>query len=75
MIVCSYPQIVCLWMISDLGLGVFINYVTLMLREKGNKVTHNLARHVLCILDFAVWMEEVPPPFLSFDQANIVGFS
>ena len=68
---------VCLWMISDLELGVFINYVTLMLREKviTNKVAHNLARYVSCILDFVMWMEDGSPHFLSFDQADIVVFS
>ena len=68
---------VCLWMISDLELGVFINYVTLMLREKviTNKVAHNLVRYVSCILDFVMWMEDGSPHFLSFDQADIVVFS
>ena len=44
-------------------------------KRKGNKVAHNLAKHVLCISNFVVWMEDVPPPFISIVLANIIGFS
>jgi len=44
-------------------------------KREGNKVVHSLARHVLCISNFVVWMEDVPPPFLSIVLANIIGFS
>ena len=43
-------------------------------KRKGNKFTHNLAQHALCISDFVVGMEDVPPPFLSVVLADIVGF-
>ena len=35
-------------------------------KREGNKIAHNLARHVLYILDFAVWMEDISPPFFFF---------
>ena len=44
-------------------------------KREGNKVAHSLARHVLCISNFVVWMEDVPLPFLSIVLANIIGFS
>ena len=44
-------------------------------KRKGNKVAHSLAKHVLCISNFVVWMENVPPPFFSIVLANIIGFS
>ena len=44
-------------------------------KREGNKVAHNLARYVSCILDFVMWMEDGSPHFLSFDQADIVVFS
>nr|XP_023896770.1 uncharacterized protein LOC112008672 [Quercus suber] len=43
-------------------------------KRKGNKVAHNLARHSICISDFMVWMETVPPPFVSLVLADIAGF-
>ena len=44
-------------------------------KREGNKVAHNLARHVLCISDFVVWMEDVSSPLLPIVPADIVGFS
>ena len=44
-------------------------------KREGNKVAHKLARHAFCILDFLVWMEDVPPPIRSVVQDDIVGFS
>ena len=44
------------------------------IKREGNKVTHSLSRYDLCILDFVVWMEDVPPHFLSVVQIDIVGF-
>ena len=29
-------------------------------KRNGNSVAHNLAKYALCILDFQVWMEDVP---------------
>ena len=43
-------------------------------KREDNKVANNLARHSICIYDFSVWMETVPPPFVSFILAEIVGF-
>ena len=33
-------------------------------KREGNKVAHKLARHAICISDFSVWMEDIPPPLL-----------
>ena len=44
-------------------------------KGEGNKVAHKLARHALCISDFSVWMEDVPPPIHSVVLDDIVGFS
>ena len=44
-------------------------------KREGNKVAHKLARHALCISDFSVWMEDVPPPIHSVVLDDIVGFS
>ena len=45
------------------------------IKREGNKVAYKLARHALCISDFSVWMEDVPPPICSIVQDDIVGFS
>ena len=34
-------------------------------KREGNRAAHNLMRHSISILDFSVWMEAVPPPFVS----------
>ena len=44
-------------------------------KRSGNKVAHNLARHSISISDFSVWMETVPPPFVSLVLTDIAGFS
>ena len=44
-------------------------------KREGNNVAHNLARHALCISEFSVWMEDVPPPLLPVVLRNIAGFS
>ena len=43
-------------------------------KREGNKVAHKLAKHALCISDFLVWMEDVPPPIRSFVQDDMDGF-
>ena len=35
-------------------------------KRNGNSVAHNLAKHAICIPDFQVWMEDVPPHIVSF---------
>ena len=32
-------------------------------RREGNKLVYSLARHSLNVIDYAVWIEDVPPPF------------
>ena len=44
-------------------------------KREGNKVAHKLAKHALCISDFLVWMEDVPPPIRSVVQDDMDGFS
>ena len=34
-------------------------------KREGNMVAHVLARFVLNVLDYSVWMEDVPPQFHS----------
>ena len=43
-------------------------------KREGNIVAHHLARHSISISDFSVWMETVPPPFISLVLADIAGF-
>ena len=43
-------------------------------KRDGNKVAHRLAKHALCISDFLVWMEDVPPPIRSVVQDDMDGF-
>ena len=45
------------------------------IKREGNKVVYNLAPHDLCISNFVVWMEDVPPPLLLVLLVDIVGFS
>ena len=43
-------------------------------KRNGNSIAHNLAKHVICILDFQVWMEDVPSyivPFLHLDVSYL----
>ena len=44
-------------------------------KREGNKVTHCLARHVINVLDLAIWMEDIPPQFVFVLQVDLVGFS
>ena len=44
-------------------------------KREGNKVAHKLARHAICISDFSVQMEDVPPPLLPVVLEDIAGFS
>ena len=45
-----------------------------LVKREGNKVAHSLVRYAIEILDFVVWMEDVPPHLLSVVQVDIVGF-
>ena len=43
-------------------------------KRNGNSVAHNLAKHVICIPDFQVWIEDVPShivPFLHLDVSHL----
>ena len=43
-------------------------------KRNGNSVEHNLMKHVIWILDFQVWMEDVPShivPFLHLDVSHL----
>ena len=40
-------------------------------KRNGNSVAHNLAKHAICMLDFQVWMEDVPPHIVSFLYSDI----
>ncbi|XP_030936275.1 uncharacterized protein LOC115961430 [Quercus lobata] len=40
-----------------------------------NTLAHSLARYALGILDFLVWMENVPPQFQDILQADLLGLS
>ena len=42
-------------------------------RREGNAVVHSLARYAIGILDFLVWMEDVPPQFHYVLQAVLDG--
>ena len=44
-------------------------------KREGNIVAHKLAHHAICVLDFAVWMEDVPPPLFPVVLADIAGFT
>ena len=43
-----------------------------MLKRNGNRVAHSLIRNALCILDFKVWMENVPSYIVSILQLDVV---
>ena len=42
-------------------------------KREGNNVTHKLARQAICVLDFTVWMEDVPPLLSSGVLVDIAG--
>ena len=44
-------------------------------KREGNIVAHKLARHVICVLNFVVWMKDVPPPLFPVVLADIAGFT
>ena len=44
-------------------------------KREGNIVAHKLARHAICVLDFTVWMEDVPPPLFLVVLAGIASFT
>ena len=50
-------------------------YSITLLKREGNKVANKLAKHTLCISDFSVWIEDVPPPLLPVVLDDIAGFS
>ena len=51
------------------------NFVSLSyshIKRNGNSVAHNLAKHVIRIPDFQVWMEDVLSHFVSILQVDVV---
>ena len=44
-------------------------------KREGNIVAHKLARHAICVLNFVVWMEDVPPPLFPVVLTDIAGFT
>ena len=47
----------------------------LMLRDvkrNSNSVIHILVKHAICILDFQVWMEDIPPHIISFLHWDVI---
>ena len=44
-------------------------------KRKGNKATHNLARHAITIFEFIVWIECVPPHVASIYQVDLSSLS
>ena len=45
------------------------------IRREGNMVAHRLARYTLNVLEFVVWMEDVPPQIVSAVLADITGLT
>ena len=56
-------------------LGFFNQLHYSHVKKEINKVAHNLTQHALCISNFVVWMEDVPPPLLLVVLVDIAGFS
>ena len=51
------------------------NFVRLLyshIKRNSNTIAHSLAKNALCILDFQVWMEDVPSHFVSILQLDVV---
>ena len=44
-------------------------------KREGNNLAHSLARYVVGIPGFLVWMEDVPSQFYYVFQTNLSGFS
>ena len=42
------------------------------IKRNGNSVAHNLAKHVIRIPDFQIWIEDVPSHVVSFLHSDIV---
>ena len=40
-------------------------------RRDGNKFAHSLAKHSINVSNYAMWMENVPPPLYSVFQADL----
>ena len=64
-------------LIDDIRCNASLFYQLLYshVKREGNKVAHNLARHFICIFELSVWMETVPPPFVSLVLSDIANFS
>ena len=45
------------------------------LKKGGNIVAHKLARHAICVLDFVMWMKDVPPTLFPIVLVDIAGFT
>ena len=43
-------------------------------KKEGNIVAHKLARYAICVLDFVMWMKDVPPPLFPIVLGDIAGF-
>ena len=53
---------------------MFANNFVRLLYSHIKRVTHCLAKNVLCISDFQVWMKDVPSHIVSILQLNVVKF-
>ena len=62
---------VCLFQMCEFLRTFFLNYPTLMLRERITKLHIILAKLVVNYLDNVIWMEDVPPLVFSFVQADL----
>ena len=54
---------------------VYSNHFQRMLyshvKRNNNSVAHNLAKYVISILDFQIWMEDVPSHIVSFLYSDV----
>ena len=50
----------------------FVKFLYSHVKKNDNRVAHNLAKNALCILDFQVWMEDVPSHIVSILQLDVV---
>ncbi|KAK9992434.1 hypothetical protein SO802_027419 [Lithocarpus litseifolius] len=53
----------------------FVRLLYSHIRRNDNGVAHSLAKHVIRILDFQVWMEDVPSHIVSLLQSDVVDLS